>query len=375
MKKTNKLWIVALGMAGAGFLLLMIGNLFGGRVSGIGFGQGGIQVYSPNLTLNGKKITYKSGEEKLDKFENLNMNISDGDIKIEPSDHYGISYYMREDHFDYEVKDNTLTVNQGNAYSDNNIRWLFFSGMFVSSNSYEQEWVTLYVPKEVYFQEIAVKNAYGDASVSGLMGDKISINLSSGEVEVRDVTAEDFTLKADYGDVSIEQLSGADMKIGMSSGKLEAEKVTGSNLEVKNSYGDISLEEIVLEEAADIKASSGTITLDKMEVPELEVKNSYGDTRGEGLMASFVDMSLSSGDCILKEFDTDDVEIRSSYGSVRLDMVKSLDDYEYDLRTDYGDVYIEEDNVGDSYRDSNNSGDNLIDISCSSGDIEINQAK
>lgn len=355
MKKGTIVCIVSVSLIGVGIIISSIGFALGGRVSGIGWSDGVLQVHGAKGINDVKRSVYVDIDEELGEFKQMQVDMEYGDFTIEPSDHYGISYHGSEGDFTYQVKDGKLVLSQViENYSGNG--FFFFDISIVSDYIYEQEYATVYVPENAVFESVSIKN-------------------NGGNVDISNISAGDLQIEADYGNVLLSNIKGEDYTVTMESGKAEIESISGNSLNLSNAYGEVTLEEVALKNEAEIYAESGNIELNDVNIPNLTAESDYGDITGKMVSVRQAELRLESGECKLRKLDTDNIKVESSYGDVELDLIQLLDDFSYDLYTDYGELYVSDKKMGSQYESLQDDKEKKISINCESGDIEIKQAE
>lgn len=396
MTKGQKFMVVCGIVAGAGLLLSVTGWVMGGRVSGISFGSGGIEVYGTQSMIS--EAEFQTGKEVLTDFNSMDIVLDYADLKIEPSDHFGISYHIRpESNFTCEVKNGSLNVTEKFRYSNSVANFTIFGFGHSGSTNYDRAYVTIYIPQSAGcdFETVEVYNDMGEIDISSLYADTLKldadygnvtlqtvgsadaqIRLGSGKLEVEEFEDGKLTILNEYGRVDLGEIKASDMDITLESGALSMDGIQGTSLKIYNDYGSIDIWDAVIANTADIKAESGKIRLDGNSYGSLVIENNYGSVEGREVKTPEAVMTLESGNCSFKSFQADNVEIDSDYGSVSLELTHDLSDYAYDLYTDYGRVEVGKRDMDESYRTMNEGvNGRSITVNCESGTIKVTQSK
>lgn len=431
MNKTHKFTLICCCLIAAGLVLMGIGYATGGRVWGIGIGNHGLWVNTPNSS--GKRITYIKDTTELDDFTSMDIKIHYGNAVIEPSDHFGVSYCVSSEYdFSAEVKDGCLMISEEYPVHfglNHNSDISFFS--FGTGRIYENEYVKIQVPTDASFEEVKLINSYGNVSADNLntrsleltaeYGDVSLINLASGmaavtlesgsleldgfsdgkltisdeygnvilknaESTMADITLESgsleldgfsgekLTIENDYGNASFKNISAEDISISMESGKFTSTGLRGNTLLLKQQYGHVTLEDSKFAKSVDIFNESGNTDLSDMTAASLKLESDYGKISGEMVSAAACSMILESGDCTVNKFDTDNLDIRSYYGNVKLSVTNPVPEYALQLSTNYGKVKINGEDMGTSYKSLEPNEKSLV-INCESGNITLLEEK
>jgi hypothetical protein len=160
----------------------------------------------------------------------------------------------------YTLKDSVLTV-------DLERKNYVFIGM-----SYVKETTRMVfeVPENI---AVTINASYGDVEVNNLSNNNYHIKTTSGDIKTERVNG-NIDLSCSYGDISLKQISGK-IDAKTISGDVKTERVNG-NIYLSCSYGDISLKQI--SGNIDAKTTSGDITGNNINVVDaLNIVCSSGD--------------------------------------------------------------------------------------------------
>lgn len=433
MSNTNKFLVTCIFLIGIGITLCAVGFLLGGRVSGIGIGQNGIQIYTwGNPGQKESAPSYEEAEVKLDSYQSIRMDISYANVEIKESDHYGIAYKIaKRTPISYEIKDGVLNIDQGNKKAGVSSDFMFFGFSGIRNEYlYEGEFITVYVPKSAVLDEISVKNDCGDIDLSGLNASSlslyddygnvglasintpvISLQVNSGDLAANNIKADTLTVISDYGNVELSTADAGSLSLEISTGSLTMKNIAAQTVTVTDDYGDVTLntveagslslklntgnlvlsstdakalisdidygrfdmDKVTVDGNADITMNNGSLNMKEVSVHSLSVINQYGSVTGGTLSAGNVNFTLESGNCEIKDFTFNNCEASSDYGDVTLHLTVPAADYSYDLYTDYGTIKIDNQDMGEKYKPISASGtEKQIKINCESGNIKIN---
>lgn len=177
-----------------------------------------------------------------------------------------------------------------------------------------------------------------DYTVTVPKGTEVTGQSSSGDVQVRDLTAP-VNVKLSSGDLEASNIEGS-FHAELSSGSVSLEKING-DVDVRTTSGDISLNEVTGK--TKLEATSGEID---------------GDLRGSGA----VEARTTSGDIELQVADAKSVQAEATSGSIQLSVPDRA--YKVDADTSSGDV-----NLGDLRQDDGS--EYAISVKATSGDIDL----
>ncbi|WP_343250620.1 DUF4097 family beta strand repeat-containing protein [Diplocloster hominis] len=347
MKKFSKIILIVatcLVVVGGGFL-------------GVGYVLGGSPSFAigPNGIINGTtSVNHTLEKTRIDAFENVKLTVNYGDIQVVPSDGYYLEYSLTGDEKGpaYKVENGTLTFREiqekaGPVYS-------FFSYGPIG-NVYDpkgNDYLKLYVPKDVYLKNVEIVGSDGEFVWDGsVKTDWLSADIS-------------------YGDMKVSDVQGKQVELNSADGKIEVTNCTAETLNIYNAYGDTSISQVDVQNLT-AEISDGKLSMEQIKADNTDINNSYGRIKGKSISGNIWTVYQSDGDCRLDEADIQDLKVESSYGDVELNMLGAEDDYDYDLRSEYGSV-----NLNGYHRDEElrlrNKADRVIRVDSSDGKIVIN---
>ncbi len=302
MKKGVVMWlVVALVLIIAGAGIFFVGVICGGSKS-ISLSKYGFKIGG------GEDFHYES--DRLDKIENINIDVSNLKIVVAPSqgDYYKVicdAYNVYEEP-QIEIKDGALTVKQKGHFFIFNFDFNFLN--------FKQNVMTIYVPNDNDFKNI-------------------TINSSNSAVIFEQA------LNADY-----------------------------VKIDTKN--GPIRIKEMVCDQSLDAKTSNGGIDCEGTFGGKVTLDTNNGAINCEGTFGGKVTLDTSNGVIDISGKYAKGVEAKSSNGRISAEIDGRLKDYNLDLDTSNGSVRINGDKVEHDYRKDNNS-DNKIILDTSNGSIEL----
>ncbi|MCI9659011.1 MAG: DUF4097 domain-containing protein [Lachnospiraceae bacterium] len=360
--KNKRIWIILpIVCILSGICFTVIGMMLGGIP---GFYLDGTGVHSSRENVPYEPETFRQTTE-LEPFNCIDLKINYADVTFVPSDRYAVSYCLTGSMGApvCQVENETLTFCENPL--ENDFRVYFF---YTDPVSHQRN-------KEI--PESFLKVEYP----AGKDFSQITVGLDSGLLNLPPLNADTLQIKNEYGDVSLEGYNGTDLLLQMSGGCLTAGSVQADQAKLYNDYGDISLDTFT-GKALDLHMSSGSLTLGAIEADQAELKNEYGSIFVRQGAGSRLDVYLDSGSFLADSLDFSSLNVKNEYAPVYLKLFGSLDDYTYNLYTDYGSIQIdgrhiepeEEGSSEISYR-SEGSSEKTVEIRCESGDIIIDPAQ
>ena len=297
----------------------------------------------PNL-LEKKEVNASS-------IKNLDFNLSWERLEIQET--YGssidVEIYCNINRYAPRVKASGSTLYIDTVGSINNVS-LFSTGNRCT--------VIVYIPQNKKFGEIDLSVSSGDIEIKSLLSaQKISISASSGDIESdTGLYADTIRLHASSGDIKAENLDANDLTAETSSGEITIKDYTGSTGSLTASSGDIEVNGFAAEYTS-FKTSSGEITVKKLDCDYFDAKSTSGDIYLELLNAPVAksNASASSGEItiVMPEDASFDVDSHSSSGTFK----NKFSNNKFVPR--------------DTYHEKINGGGPLLNISTTSGNIEL----
>ena len=170
-----------------------------------------------------------------------------------------------------------------------------------------------HVPGDI---QLTVKNTTGNVSVRTLQSDTINLGTSTGAIDVEDVTAE-MRATATVGRVTISNSAGnADVRT--TTGRIELNGTTG-DMRVRSSTGSQLYRDVI----GDLNARSSTGSIELIGIKgRLVLETSTGTQTGRGVVL------------------TDHSSFTSSTGRIEMDLMRSLEGFEFDLRSTTGSLEV-----------------------------------
>ncbi len=342
---------VCAALAAAGLILTIAGIAMGGLVTGIQLNGDGFHVSAPLLYK--KSSPYIEKEEELEPFDSIEANVDYADIQIVYSGEiYAASYFIENGtEFQCTVEDGKLTV--GQKRSPTLFTWFSFGNTNISSA--KNYYITIYVPLDTKLKTVDIQTSSGNLECSGLQ-------------------AEVLHAASDYGDVRLDSVQAQELEADVESGSLTLAQVDSSTCSIQNSYGNVTLEDVSINKNAAFTLESGDMQLQNVFVNNFALNSSYGNVTGETVQFQNVTAVMESGDCDIEDASLlGHWDMKASYGDVKLKLASLLADYNYFLKTEYGEISMNGEDVGDTFHTLLQDTDKKksIEIDSESGNIEI----
>lgn len=226
---------------------------------------------------------------KVDKIE---LDISGASTKIVPENTDQVRAEL-EGKGKVVVTENGDTIN----VESKSQKWFNLFSMFNKTE------ITIYIP-ENYQKELIIDSGSGNVSFNGqskMKLDSLMIDMSSGNVQISKVTANDLELDGSSGNVNLSSISTKSGIFDMSSGNLTIKEHTGK-VEADLSSGKINLEMTKLIDSIDVEINSGLATINLPPNADFTLNGSIGSGH-------------ISSDFDLKELQKNSDQMYGVYGS------------------------------------------------------------
>lgn len=218
--------------------------------------------------------------------------------------------------------------------------------------------IIVYIPQNKKFNNIELQASSGDIEVNTLLSaQKIAITTSSGEINSKTgLYADEIKLRASSGDIEAENLDANDLTAETSSGEITIKDYTGSTGSLSASSGDLEVSNFAAE-YVNFKTSSGEITVKKLDCDYFDAKSTSGDIYLELLNATLAKSRASSTsgsiNLIMPETASFEVASHSNSGTFKNKFTSNK--------------FVPR----DTYHEKINGGGPLIELSTTSGSIEL----
>ena len=160
--------------------------------------------------------------------------------------------------------------------------------------------------------------------------------------------------------------------ISTNAGSITIEEFLLNDPIIKSNNGDIMINgEIVGKEK--ISVNAGDIMIKDCFMDNAEITSNAGDIMVNGELTGRGNLSTNAGNIMIKNCCVDDADINVQNGDIVINLLKDLENYNYDFSTVNGSIYINEKEYGRNKDSSgkNNNSENNLKISALTGDINI----
>lgn len=171
----------------------------------------------------------KKFEIEFDGFEDVDVEMPIGDVKLEEGDSYSLRCMFPEKLMpDYKIGDGTLKVTGKDSrglYGDLESRWS----------------VTITVPKDADLNEVTIDCKMGNITVNGVSGKKLDIDTEMGDIIANNDISEHAVLSCSMGDTNISYVTFDTLDGVSKMGHVRVNYSTIADVNWNGSMGDVDL--------------------------------------------------------------------------------------------------------------------------------------
>ncbi|MFY0688610.1 MAG: DUF4097 family beta strand repeat protein [Cyclobacteriaceae bacterium] len=207
-------------------------------------------------------------------------------------------------------------------------------GDYEFRSSIEGETLMLEVIKRVKRSGFRMENSVIDLMVK--QGTAIEIVNSSGDINARNLQANEFTFESTSGDVDVKDIIG-NTSLGSTSGDIEGSNIQG-NLKGGSTSGDITISEVSGE--INVKSTSGNIEITNT-TTDIFAQSTSGEIELSEVKGQ-LEIRATSGNIEGMEIElTGDSQFRTSSGEIELDLINNIDALSFDLQASSGSLNVD----------------------------------
>lgn len=339
MKRRTKVVLILSSCLVAGGLILGTVGLACGAKHHIYWSTSGVHVVDPSQQM--QVLT-----KELEPFHTVEVDVSQVDVKLEPSDHYGLSINTIGAEVNWEIEDGALRLHQDTSEG------LMFFNMdfrFLDRGQDATNTVVIYYPSDVDLESA-------------------NICLSSGTMTIQDCSVGTANFINHYGDIVVDGLTADSLNVELSSGEASLSHVQAGTLSYENQYGDSIFSEITADQFH-TNCESGKMVWNDGSTGSWDAVQKYGDITVSGVECDETTIVSESGNLSLDGSWNGTTGISAKYGDVNIIAHQSVNDTGYRLNTSYGDVWVNQEKYEGAI--SQLGRENEIQITGESGDIHL----
>ena len=279
-----------------------------------------------------KQYPTVSGSSNFDDgslINSLNLDIDDigAEITVIKSNESKIEYNLlnlsNEENPSFEIKDKTL----------------FFKHKIKQrqKSSIEGLYLKIFLNTENQLDNCNINiNGNFNSSKEIILGNNLNITSTVGSIEIENCLSSNLNISCNTGDIAINGILSGDCKISTNTGSIEIEKCLSNSSIISTTTGDIFIDD------------------------EISGNNK---------------ISTTTGSIIINKFSASNCDINANIGDVKINSLNPLNNYNYDIATTVGSIYIDDkiqkEGLGNHIKNNDPSKDSL-NIFVNTGSIEFN---
>lgn len=157
------------------------------------------------------------------------------------------------------------------------------------------------IPKDFTFGEIGIDGDTADVQCLASISKNIEIELSTGSINMSELTAENIDFSTTTGDININNVN------------------VNGNVETETDTGNITLNNVVAKGDFEIESSTGNVKFEKSDAAQIFVKTSTGNVTGNLLSEKIFITETSTGNVsVPKTASGGKCEITTSTGNIEI---------------------------------------------------------
>lgn len=205
--------------------IFIVTILIGVSLTGVGYAINE-SFYTNNLD---SKVVFKN--ERLEKFNSIDIDIDINDVRIIPSDNYEIelSYKENEGNIQYRVDNNTLIIKEKNIKNKN-----------TNNNVNHENYINIYIPKNINLDNIKIVSDVANLSFNKVSSKQLDITCDVGNIKSSDCNIESLKIETDTGNIKINNLKSRVVETSSNLGNIVIKDSTiKERFEANNELGNI----------------------------------------------------------------------------------------------------------------------------------------
>ncbi len=278
--------------------------------------------------LSGKNSMVTTEEAVTGDFDNIEIDVFWLDVELLPSAD-GTCYYKATT---YESMPCTIAAENGTlkVYQEDNrkphehigINWnepilaLYLPKDAYDQLTYEGRTSDLTIPANFRFQSVTAKNSTGDIAFSAQVAGDLAITCSTGNINLKGVSAKAITASVSTGDVTAEKTTCESLSVHTTTGycllsdvsvaghlsatsgtgKKVFTNVTCGSLDMESTTGSNELTNVIVSGDAKMESSTGDWALNGFDAANTRIEASTGDVEGRLLSEKVFLVDTSTGD-------------------------------------------------------------------------------
>ncbi|MBQ8174108.1 MAG: DUF4097 family beta strand repeat protein [Clostridia bacterium] len=177
------------------------------------------------------------------------------------------------------------------------------------------------LPADFCFESVDISATTGDVECSASVSGSLNIKLTTGDIDLSNVSAHSLDLSVTTGEIEASYVTCiGDVTVNVSTGDVELMAVTCGTFSSRGSTGDLSLKNLIADEIV-IKRSTGDVGFELMNSRDISITTDTGDVEGTLLTGKTFDAQSDTGRVRVPDSDPTTGErckVRCSTGSIKI---------------------------------------------------------
>lgn len=245
--------------------------------------------------------------KKLHAFKNINVETDLNSIEIIPSDQYKLDLKYKKDHINIKYKIENETL----SIKEEKIKSDTYNLEYYKKN--KDSSIRIYIPKESKLNNLSASSNISNIHLNELNVDNMDLSCDTGNINIDKCKVEKLNIITATGSINVNELDSLDSKF-------------------KSNMGNINILNSIIKE-------------------NLELSNNLGHTKFKGKILGNINVS-------------------NNLGNIELDIDKNEAEYNYNLKTDSGNIIINDEVKSRKFIKNNKSEFNM-NLKCNSGNINL----
>lgn len=176
------------------------------------------------------------------------------------------------------------------------------------------------IPKELRFNDLRVEVITGDVNCYASAQGSEEFTVTTGDVMIGGVTAENIDVNVTTGGVEIENVAASkDIYVKTTTGRVDLKNITCDGITSKGTTGRVVLRNVVANGKMNVERTTATITFDGCDAKEIYVSNTTGDVEGTLLTGKNFSVKTTTGDIsVPQNSDGGRCEITTTPGDIAI---------------------------------------------------------
>lgn len=197
--------------------------------------------------------------------------------------------------------------------------------VYLPASKYEELTITdvsgsVDIPKEFCFDNLSVEVITGDINCYASAKGSESFTVTTGDVTLDGITAENIEVKVTTGGVDIENVAvSKDIYVKTTTGRVDLKNITCDSITSKGTTGRVVLKNVIANGKMNVERTTATITFDACDAKDIHVSNTTGDVEGTLLTGKNFSVKTTTGDIsVPQNSDGGKCEITTTTGDISI---------------------------------------------------------